>query len=261
MNAPIVSTREACAAGFRLLAGVWRRAWPAAAIACGVVGAWVHVLAAGAGSGAALLVTGLAGAAGLLWVTGLCRLAIGRGADKGRWPGDVWRVLASSALQALLAAVLALLLFVVILCLAYAVAAAGRGFSPGDPATWAAAVDARGRWVVGVATLVGTLGLIWVMVRVSLAPIASVAEGRVRVLSGWPLTRGAAVPIAAAFVVVAVVPAAILTVLARLDPPNGVWAGWARDLAAGAIVAGLWLPLEVGVMSYFYRQSDIDSPA
>nr|MDQ2860998.1 hypothetical protein [Pseudomonadota bacterium] len=89
------------------------------------------------------------------------------------------------------------------------------------------------------------------------------ARGRVQVLSAWPITRGRAWPIAAAVVLIGLGPALLLAALSLPAPmPAGHSAAIAAaiDLARGLVVAGLWLPLEAGLMAYLYRRLAADRP-
>jgi len=194
---------------------------------------------------------------------GICRLALGLGGGGLRWGVDEWRVLASALLMILLAVVLLMLLLVVVLALAYGVASAGKGFVAGQTATWASAVDGRGRLVVGAVALAGMAAIVWVMVRLFLAPAASVARRRVQVLSVWSLTRGMAWRLAAVMVWVGLTPAALLLAIAaasRLAPHHAVVLAWLAHLAQGLVAAAIWLPLKVGVMTYAYPRLAADSP-
>jgi len=152
-------------------------------------------------------------------------------------------------------AVLASLLFVVFLSSAYAVASAGVGFDASDVRTWAPAVDDRGRVVLAVVAVIGLSLLSWAMTRVALASAATVATGRVRVLSAWPLTRrigwsllGARVAIGAPAVGVAVLAIGAPRVGGAAMAPGA----WMLSALAGLIIGGVWLPLNTGLMAYIY---------
>ena len=122
-------------------------------------------------------------------------------------------------------------------------------------ATWAPAVDDRGRVVVTLVSLAAFAGLGWAATRISLAAPATVEKGRVLVLATWPLTRGNGWRIALANGLNLVVPAALTAILMVARrwvtlPSEAV----AFDVARGMVLAGLWLPLTIGLMGYFYRE-------
>jgi hypothetical protein len=153
------------------------------------------------------------------------------------------------ALSALFLAILLLLLLVVLLCSAYATASAGRGFDPANVSTWASAIDARGRLVLSGASVLGVAGFAYASVRISLAEAASVAHARVEVLSTWRFSRGHVLMIFVGNLVIAAVPAALFA--ASVDTAAGahplLWA-----TACGLILAGVWLPMNVGLMGYVF---------
>ncbi|HEY5106938.1 MAG TPA: hypothetical protein VII73_09235 [Caulobacteraceae bacterium] len=159
------------------------------------------------------------------------------------------RLLAVWILTVLFVAIVSMLALVVIFAMAYGVASSGRGFITASPATWAGAVDERGRWVVDLTAAVAGLGVAWAWARISLAPMATLVGGRVVVLSSWAKTRNAGAPILVAAIVVAAVPAMLLWTLASLVPPS-----LASHLAQGCILAGLWFPQSIGLMAYFHRR-------
>jgi hypothetical protein len=152
-------------------------------------------------------------------------------------------------------AVLASLLFVVFLSSAYAVASAGAGFDAADVRTWAPAVDDRGRGVLAVVAVVGLGLLAWALTRVALAPAATIASGRVRVLNAWPLTRRIGWALLCARLAIGV-PALAAAALALGAPRAGAAAtapgAWMLGALAGLIVGGVWLPLNTGLMAYIY---------
>jgi len=153
--------------------------------------------------------------------------------------------------------VLASLLFVVLLSSAYAVASAGAGFDASEVRTWASAVDSRGRVVLAVVAAVG-LGLLgWATTRVALASADTIASGRIRVLSGWPLTRRIGWSLLCARLAIGV-PAVALAVLAIRAPRVGgastAPGAWMLGGFAGLLVGGVWLPLNTGLMSYIYKR-------
>jgi hypothetical protein len=152
-------------------------------------------------------------------------------------------------------AVLGSLLFVVFLSSAYAVASAGAGFDGSQVRTWAPAVDDRGRVVLGVVAIIGLALLAWAMTRIALASAATIATGRVRVLSAWPLTKGLGWGLLCARAIVAA-PAVGAAVLALGGPRTRAAAmtpgAWMLSAFAGLVIGGVWLPLNTGLMAYIY---------
>ena len=172
------------------------------------------------------------------------------------------RLLASFALFCLFLSVVGLLFFVIILCVAYAVASAGHGFDAKQVTTWAGAVDARGKIVGSVAFLIGLAWLAWAKMRVSLFAASTVAEGRVAMLSTWPYTRGLVLPMLGARLVL-LAPAVLLcwavwALTAGLPAPWRPWLASAGWIAALSLVA---MPLQVGAGAAFYARRSTPPPS
>jgi hypothetical protein len=249
-------------AAVRFVAPAWRRAWAALILAGFSIGAVLDAVSWGAAPvwraawlGLALLAVVVA--QGALYRLALACPGVGRGGIQ--WGRVEGRLLAVWALTAIFLFILGLLVFVAVLCSAYAVASAGTGFVAADPPTWAPAVDSRGRLVVGVVAMAGAAALLWAKLRICLASAATVARERVQVLSTWPVTRGMAAPILALIVLASLTPAAVLAALyflgGRLAGGPPIVSG-AVNFARGMVVAGLWLPMNVGLMTYLYRRAD-----
>lgn len=247
----------------RFVAMAWREAWGALIVAGVSLGGLIATDFGPAWQGVWLAVALLATlpAQGALYRLALARPGIG--AAGLQWGRTEWRLLAVWLLSVLFMAVLGLLLFIALIASAYAVASAGAGFVAAEPSTWSAAVDGRGRFGLGLVAVVGFAALLWARMRICLAPAASVARSQVQVLSTWPITRGRAWPIAATVVLVGLGPALLLAALAFGIPmAAGKFAGL-RDLAGlaqGLVLAGLWLPLNAGLMTYFFRRLAADRP-
>jgi hypothetical protein len=182
------------------------------------------------------LASGAPGPAGLQWGMAECRL------------GAVW------ALTAVFLAVLSMLAFVVVLSFAFAIASSGKGFVTAYPMTWASGVDGRGRLVMVVVAGLCVTGLTWSAVRVSLAAAATVARGRLQVLTSWPTTRGVvwAIVIGKAILAVAPIGFAVL-IMTWGERESRVL--WPFGVAAGIAVAAVWLPLNAGLMAFFYQRA------
>lgn len=235
-------------AGFLFVLPAWRRAWWALIPICL---AWTMALSPDRGpawTGLALLLT-LVGSAELYRIAAVAnQTALGAGVAR---LAIVWM------LSLAFFAVLASLLFVVFLSSAYAVASAGAGFDASEVRTWASAIDGRGRVVLAGVAAVGLGLLAWAMTRIALASAATIATGRVRVLSGWPLTRRIGWSLLCARLAIGV-PAVGLAVLAMRAPRIGGAStdqgAWMLGAVAGLLVGGLWLPLNTGLMTYIYER-------
>ncbi len=170
------------------------------------------------------------------------------------------RLVVVGLLTAIFLAVPALLIFVVGLGAAYGMAFANPGFDPANASTW----TAGGPVLVGSAAVlgVGALSLLWLSSRVSLGAAATVAERRVLMISTWPLTRGAGWSLIVARLIlslVVVTPVAAAFSGTRSLAPTS--AGGIASLTGLVLLVGLWAPLNVGALSYFYRhRSPLPTP-
>jgi hypothetical protein len=190
----------------------------------------------------------------------LYRLAL----DKGRpgpaglqWGRAEWRLGAVWGLTVAFLLVLGMLAFVFVLATAFGVATSGRGFVMALPSTWAGAVDGRGRVVVGLVVALCLAGLVWAATRVALGAPASIDRGKVQLLATWAASRRLVLPILLGRFLLGVAPIgiawALLWGVSRESHPSATLL-WAASLAAGIALAGLWLPLSVGLMAYLYRR-------
>jgi hypothetical protein len=249
-------------AAWRFLATAWRQAWAAMVISGALFGAlWALGLWSPRSSWRpeALLVVAAAAA---MAEGALYRVALGKGRPGPaglQWGRPEWRLGAVWGLTAAFLFVLGLLAFVVVLSTAFGVATSGRGFVMAAPATWAAAVDGRGQVVVGVVGVLCLAGLIWAGTRVALGAPASIDQGRVQLLATWAATRRLVLPILLGRFVLGAGPIgcawAMLWLVSRGGHASDAPLLWTASLAAGLLLAGLWLPLSVGLMAYLYRRS------
>jgi hypothetical protein len=187
-------------------------------------------------------------AEGALWRTALAMP--GRGPGGLQWGRIEWRLLAVAVLRLAFLGVLAALLFVAVLIFAYAAAASGPSFVAADVASWAPAVDERGRILVTSIAAAGALAVAWAGVRIATAEAATVAVGAVRVLSVWRGTRGLGLPILFAAVALAA-PPLILWLGSRALIGAAPLPTWTVGLEA-LLLTGQWLPMSVGLMAYAY---------
>jgi len=247
-------------AAWRFLARAWARAWASMLTVGALFGAvWALGLLSPHSAWRPLALLTLA--AGAIMVEGgLYRLALGVGrlGPAGlQWGRAEWRLGAVWGLTAVFLFVLGLLAFAVFLAFGYGVAAAGPGFVASEPATWTAAVDGRGRVVLAGVAALCFAALVWAGVRVSLGGPATVDVGRVQVLATWPATRRLVAPIVVGRVVLGLGPIGFASVVLWSQSRWSLSPAllWMESLAGGVVVAGLWLPLSVGLMAYLYRRS------
>jgi hypothetical protein len=111
--------------------------------------------------------------------------------------------------------------------------------------------------VVAVVGAICLAGLIWAATRIALGAAFSIDKGKVQLLATWPSTRRLVAPILLGRVLLGLGPIGVALVLlwsiSRADHPPAVVV-WTASLAAGLALAGLWLPLSVGLMAYLYRR-------
>lgn len=129
-----------------------------------------------------------------------------------RWGAVEWRLLAVQALITVILTVVAAVLAVLVGAVVVGIA------KTNDPhlditslEAWRAALDGPGAIPAGLPPLLSAAVMIWLFLRLSLAPAATVDQGKVQVLSAFGLTRGVVLPLAAAGAVLAA-PACILVV-------------------------------------------------
>ncbi|HEY1879796.1 MAG TPA: hypothetical protein VGG68_07690 [Caulobacteraceae bacterium] len=229
------------AAAARFLVRAWTAAWAALALDIAVL-----TLALSLGRPA-------------FWIAAVAISLMARGAlwrlasDHGRLgPGGLQagilevRLAGVWVLAGLFLGVIGLLALVALLCSAYAVASTGRGFDQAQIATWGPAIAGRGRLLLGVVGIVGAIGFTYAAARISLAEAATVNRKRLQVLSSFALTRGRALSLAIAHLLLAL-PLIGLAAWGAINGANGAWA-----MAGGLAIGGLWLPMSVGLMAYAY---------
>ena len=248
-------------AAWRFLATAWRRAWAAMLITAALLGApWALGLWSPRSPWRLEALLALAAAA-VMAEGALYRIALGTerpGPGGLQWGRPEWRLGAVWALTVAFLSVLGLLAFVAVLATAFGVASAGRGFVMALPSTWAGAVDGRGRAVVGVVGALCLAGMVWAGTRIALGAAASIDRGRVQLLATWVQTRRLVLPILVGRFLLGIGPIALAWLLLGAMPrgghPPSVPLLWTASMAAGLVLAGLWLPLSVGLMAYLYRR-------
>lgn len=267
-----VSISEGVAQAIGMLDRLWRGASGALALT-GFLGATISVALVNRDMGRLGWLCLAYLAAALMAQGALLRTVYGA-ADRSLQPGFAgfqwgiveWRLLAVAALRAILFGLLGALLVTLFMAVYIGIASseAGPGFAVASPERWRRTLDPIGWTVVSAIVLAGGAGLAWVGLRLFVAAAATVARGRVQLLSIWPMTRRHVLPLLAAE----------LVVLAPLAAVLGLWAA-ARALThdhlgdpgavAGALGAALSfshaflsLPLSVGLMSYLYGRLQVE---
>jgi len=178
-----------------------------------------------------------------------------------QWGAIEGRLLAVVLLRAALFGLL-WALFLTVLAAIYvgmAAAEAAPGFAVAAEARWRPALDPLGWTVVAGVGLAGAAGLGWIALRLCLAFPATVAAGRVQLLSTWVLTRGGVLAILAATILV-VLPDLGVTLAVQIARSLLISNALAdHRLIAGifGLIAGLGhsfliLPPSVGLMTYLY---------
>jgi len=176
-----------------------------------------------------------------------------------QWGALEWRLLAVAALRLALFLLLGALLVTLVAVLYVGLATARSGHGVADAAAWR--FGAGDPWVSGAISFVAAAGvcaLVWVGLRLYLAPIATAAAGQVRLLSTWPWTRGRALTILGSVILVfsPLILAAVAIRAGRVMFAIHLDEHRAHAAALGLIVgfgrAFLALPASVGLMSYLH---------
>ena len=173
-----------------------------------------------------------------------------------RWGREEWRLLAVQLLITVIMTVGTAVLFVVIGAVALGVArSAAPGFDATSPEAWRLALSGPGGLVPALVTLLSMLALGWIGLRLALAPAATVAAGRIQVLSAFGLTRGAVPTLLlagltlAAPAVIVMVALGYLRAIAGLAEPS-----WLPGLASVALLFFYLIPVWTAALVDVYRR-------
>lgn len=185
------------------LAWAWRRGFLAGAGVLGAVGAGAQVATAatagGEGLGPVLVVVDLL--LTVFFTTAILKLGV-----KGAQPGplaldigvDALRVLAAQIITTLfviVAAIPAVLIASVLMSGVLSATGASAPPTSGDPLSWFASLPAPAAIGVGIIFIAFIAAIGWVAARLSVAPAATVARGRLVILETWGWTKGEGVRI------------------------------------------------------------------
>lgn len=180
------------------LAWAWRRLFAVGALVLGLVGAGAQLASAaaagGEGLGPVIVVVDLL-------VTVFFTTAILKHGVHGVAPGplgldvgvDALRVLATQAITTLfvvVAAVPALLVASVLISAIVGATGASPPPTSGDPFAWFRTLPAPAALGVGVSFIAFLAAVGWVAARLSVAPAATIARGRLVILETWGWTKG-----------------------------------------------------------------------
>lgn len=172
-----------------------------------------------------------------------------------RWGLDEWRLLGAHLLVLGLVALIGSILLVVIGAVVLGVArVSAPSLDIGSAQAWKDAVANAGPagFVVGLAPLAGLAILVWLSLRLSLTAPATVAQGGVRVLSAFPLTKGR-IPVLLAVSLVLAAPAVLVGLVLGAASLRGPGAA----AVAAAITYLVLAPVWAGAICHIYRQAAV----
>ncbi len=194
----------------------------------------------------------------------LYRMAFGGpGGFKGlRWGVEEWRLL---AVQALVTVILSVVMAVLAVLVGAVVVGVAKSKAPGLDITsldaWRDALGGVGAFVAGLPPLLSMAIMLWLFLRLSLAPAATIDLGRIQVLSAFGRTRGAVLVLAVAGAVLAA-PALILVVaIGYLRAIAGFTEGaLIPELVSIALVFFYLIPVWTAALVDLYRVQPAPTP-
>ena len=165
------------------------------------------------------------------------------------------RVLGASALVGIVLLFASVLAFIAIgaIALGLVMAVNPTGFNAGSEADWRTAFSGPLGFFVALPPLLSLAGLIWLGLRLSVAPAASVAEDKLRALAVFPTTRGAAFGL---LIIVTILGAPMLLAsgaAAALGRAPGA-PHWLASAALGAAFAFYAAPVWTGALAGVYQR-------
>ncbi|ATQ42481.1 hypothetical protein [Caulobacter mirabilis] len=254
-----VSAGEGARAGYGFIRQAWRGAPGALVLSAVAAAAYLYVDFAGLGRGALAATLLFSVAVGVIAQGALLRLALkldGLGPAGLQWRGLETRLLGLTLLTALLFAVVVLVLIIVILCVVLGLSMAGGGRAIVDDADWIASLGAPGAIALVVISLGGAAFIMWLSLRLSLAPAATAVAGRIQLLNTFDLTKGRVWPILGAFIIVGLPIFAIafvggaLSAMGEGAAPGG--AALAVAVVSGLLTAFVYTPAAIGLIAYLH---------
>jgi hypothetical protein len=179
-----------------------------------------------------------------------------------RWGVEEWRLL---AVQALTTVILTVVAFVLAILVGAVVVGVAKSNDPNLDITsldaWRAALDGPGAIPAGLPPLLSAGVMIWLFLRLSLAPAATIDLGKVQVLSAFGRTRGKVLLLAATGVVLAA-PACILVVaIGYMRAIAGFSEGTlVPELVSVALVFFYLIPVWTAALVDVYRHQPVPAP-
>lgn len=179
-----------------------------------------------------------------------------------RWAREEWRLSVVILLSLVIVAVVAAVLLVLIGGVAVGVARSNApGFDNGSLEEWRLALSGPAAIPASLVPLASMIIMIWLFLRLSLAPAATVDLGKVQVLSAFGRSRGAVLTLAAAGAVLAG-PAVIL--LIAIDYVGAI-AGVSEDalvpqLVSVALLFFYLIPVWTSALVEVYRRQPVPTP-
>lgn len=187
----------------------------------------------------------------------------GRAGWKGlRWGVQEWRLL---AVQALVTVILTVVVAVLAVLVGAVVVGIAKSNAPGLDITsvdaWRGALDGPGALAASLPPLLSMAIMVWLFLRLSLAPAATVDLDRIQVLSAFGRTRGVVLVLAAAGAVLAA-PAVILVVLIGYLRAVAGFAEGALipELVSVALVFFYLIPVWTAALVDVYRHQPAPTP-
>ncbi len=245
--------------GYGFVRQAWRGVPGALVLSAIAVGAYLYVDFAGLGRGALAVTLLFSIAAGVVTQGALLRLALkldGLGPAGLQWTRLETRLLGLTLLTALLFAVVAVVLVIVILCVVLGLSMAGGGRAIADDADWIASLGVPGALALVVVSLGGMVFVVWLSLRLCLAPAVTAVSGRIQLLNTFDLTKGRVWPILGAFVLVGLPVLAVGFISGALQAAGEEAASGGVALAvavvAGLLTAFLYTPAAVGLIAYLH---------
>lgn len=250
--------RDGVRAGYGFIRTAWRGAFGALAVSAVASTFYLYADLAGLGRGALALSIVLALLAGVVSQGALLRLALkldGLGPAGLQWKGLETRLLGLTLLTALLFALIALVLLIVILCIVLGLSMAGGGRAITDTADWISSLGVAGALVLLVVSLGGAAFIIWLSIRLCIAPVMTALAGRIQLLNTFDFTKGQVWPILGAMIMVALPVLAIGFVSGifqsvGMSPPLALIQG----VLSGLISAFVYAPAVVGLVAYLHER-------
>jgi hypothetical protein len=179
-----------------------------------------------------------------------------------RWGVQEWRLL---AVQALVTLILTVVMAVLAVLVGAVVVGVAKSNAPGLDITsvdaWRGALDGPGALVAGLPPLLSMVIMLWLFLRLSLAPAATIDLDRIQVLSAFGRTRGVVLVLAAAGAVLAAPAVILVVVIGYLRAIAGFSEGaLIPELVSVALVFFYHIPVWAAALVDVYRLQPAPPP-